>query len=358
MDHPLTRAAGLALLLSLLCATALGQDVPAERMRAAQPLTPTSPAQSVPLDGHPSLQAYEVGDLTNSVEMAFFTPDAISTADIELAEERLAQLEDLETLRKQAAGALTALEEVVRQNMEPTLRDGVDELRPLGDNLLVLRGSDEQHAWLRGFLETQRTTDSLVTMTAKVWSAPHGLGQRLMSVPEGETQQLLETRADVQDILSRATDLGLETITSPKLMTYPRQRGTVSILNQIAYVSEWKLVRVAPDDALLADPVIDVIQEGLTLDARAVPLAPGFWSIDTEVKFANVERPIATHKVPLGDDGQQVEIALPVVRTVGMSSKFSIGSGGGALFLTHDRVDDRDIVVLLQVEEFDPSALK
>jgi hypothetical protein len=350
MDHTLTRALSLGLLL--LAPSSLAQQAPTERVPA--PMTHT-PARLIVPDGAHSLQAYDVGDLTNSVNTAFFSPDAISTDDLELAEERLAQLEDLEELRRQAAAALASLEEVVRLTIEPPLVEGIDELRPLGDNLLVLRASDAQHAWLVRFLDTQRSTDSLISMTTTVWSAPHGFGRELQLGVDGQTQRLLETRLDVEDILSLATALGHESLAAPKLLTYPRQRGNVSVLNQISYVSGWNLVKVAPNEQLIADPVIDVIKEGLTVDARAVPLAPGYWSIDAEVLLTSLERPIPTVRTMLGDSMSEVEFATPTVNAVGMSSRFTIASGGGALFLTYDQIQDRDVIVLLQVEDFDPA---
>ncbi len=321
---------------------------------SAEPSSEQATSLSASLGDH-SLQAYDVSDLTNSVQAAAISLQAIHTSDFEEAQERLAQLEDIEQLRQHALGAIQALDEVVRDSIQPPLRDGTDSLRVLGDNLLVLNGSDAQHAWMIRFLETQRGADELVSMQAHVWIASQGLGRELGL--NGEVQKLLPDRSQVAEVLSLAKALGHDTITSPQLLAHPRQKAMVSVLNQVSYVSEWSLVMVQPDETLIADPVIDVVQEGVVLEARAVPLFPGHWMVDAELKLSSLERPIPTRTIQFGDGSHSGKVSHPVVSKVSMSSRFAVPAGGGALFLTYDQVQDRDVLVLMQLDNFDPASL-
>ncbi len=363
MDLPLIRAPGaLLLVLCVLSSTAVGQRSPAgddttERVPLRAQASPTTPTSPFATDAEHVLQVYDVRDLTHGVADLLVSADAVTSAELDATARRLAQLEDQEERRAQAVVALTALEEVVRNHMEPPLHGADDDLRVLGDSVLVLRGTAAQHAWLAAFLETQRGTNALARVRTTLWIVPHGVGRGLLGTPEDMDRRLLETRTDVDDVHTAAAGLGLEVVTSPEMYAFPRQLTNVSVLNEVSFVIGWDLVRVEPDDRAVADPVIDVVQEGLTLDTRAVPLGDGFWTVDAELAYANLQRPVRSITTTLGDDGPEVEFSLPVVSRVSLSTSLTIASGGGALLLSYDRIDDRDILVLIQVEEVDPDAL-
>ena len=100
---------------------------------------------------------------------------------------------------------------------------------------------------------------------------------------------------------------------APTLLMLNGQQGSVSVINQEAYVKDFE-VEVA-QGCFIADPVIDVIKEGIVLDCGAVldPRGQGL-SFEAEVSISTLMRPIRTFKTRLVQNSEEVTIQLPEVR--------------------------------------------
>ena len=60
----------------------------------------------------------------------------------------------------------------------------------------------------------------------------------------------------------------VELVTSPRITVYNSARGNLSVLNQVAYVQDFN-VEIA-QGASIADPIVNVVQDGVVLDVRPV----------------------------------------------------------------------------------------
>jgi len=93
---------------------------------------------------------------------------------------------------------------------------------------------------------------------------------------------------------SRAREL-----TAPSLTVYNTQRANITVVNQISFIEDFD-VEVA-QTAFIADPVIGVIQDGLTLDVRpTVSNDRQFITLELRPTIADVVTPIETFQTLLG----------------------------------------------------------
>ncbi|MCP3916213.1 MAG: hypothetical protein GY711_11710 [bacterium] len=326
---------------TLLCLTALlltaGQDpAPGER---TIPGAPQARAEEQ------LLIAYAVGDLTGANELAQLPPLPESASGLSEAralldryEERLVHLTRVET-------AATDLADVIRSYMKPRFDKGRQELRVSGRDKLILFASAAQHEWVEGFLEQQRQRTEFIECSVLIVSVPQGsLAQAGFDRPSNTFSSNAEFRAALAK-LERIRDF--ERLQSPLIATRPRQKGTVSIVEQIPYVKDYNVEIVQPGDVMVADPEIAIAHEGIVLETRAVPLDPGRFGIDVDVHHSRVERPIPTKEIQLTGASSPVTISQPQVTEVEMHSRVVLAPGASVLFVTPDPATDRDWVVTL-----------
>ena len=116
-------------------------------------------------------------------------------------------------------------------------------------------------------------------------------------------------------------------VNAPRLTIYNRQRANLSIINQIAYVKDYD-TEVA-QTAFIADPLIDIVQDGLTLDVRpTVSYDRKYVTIDLQPTVATVTRPMRTFTTALGGLSQPVEIEMPEVKVQSAASTVTVPDNG------------------------------
>ncbi|MFT7668670.1 MAG: hypothetical protein ACI8X5_001367 [Planctomycetota bacterium] len=111
-------------------------------------------------------------------------------------------------------------------------------------------------------------------------------------------------------------------LNSPSIMTNANMAGTVSLVNQVAYIQDFKLETV-PSSAgpeSIADPVIGVIQEGFVMGVTAL-VGPDDKTLHISASFeiAKLRLPIRDYDINIGM-GSPVTIQLPELSTVQWSS--------------------------------------
>lgn len=205
----------------------------------------------------------------------------------------------------------------LRPFVVPSLGDG-DDLKVLGKRWLTLLGSPAQIASLQQLLaHAAANREQLVTVAVRLLRLDRqAFAQRL--------QPLLARRsganAAFEAVLPAATAAelsaaiaGADTLEAPRLTVTPLQRGTVSVQNQTAYVRDFTLT--PENDALIADPVIDTVWDGVVVDLCAIVLADGVVGLRCDVQSQQLQKPIQQFQVDLGV-GTPVTIQLP--RTTGV----------------------------------------
>lgn len=277
---------------------------------------------------------------------------AQESAPVKPAEDRTARIHDVgkllpaaeatpEASREASRSALTSLASAVRVLIQPALRPD-EELQTLGERWLVLLGRAEQHTWLEqvtvgelaeamplGQLQVQMVAFPAAQFAMHVWTA-------LQDEPDtvefgkpgrGTTREVVvlepgaATDAFLKAALSRKDAVALEL--EPVVMTALRMASTAKI-NQTSYVRDFAIE--ATKSALVADPVVDVVQDGLTVQAMAAPRADGSLGLSLSASLTELHRPIPTFTTSLGV-GKPVTIQLPNVTSVKVEAKVELRPG-------------------------------
>ena len=135
------------------------------------------------------------------------------------------------------------------------------------------------------------------------------------------------------------------TLTAPTITVYNTQRANLTVVNQLSYIQDFD-VEVA-QTSFIADPIIGVIQDGLTLDVRpTVSNDRRFITLELQPTVAKLSEPIPTFSTTLGSSFTPVIIQLPELRlqrartTVRLPDGGSIVIGGLKNISTVDRTSE------------------
>ena len=101
----------------------------------------------------------------------------------------------------------------------------------------------------------------------------------------------------------------VELVSNPRVLVSNTGRANLTVLNQVVYVKDFD-VEIA-QAASIADPIIDVVQDGVILDVRpAVSADRRFITIELRPTIAHLQRPIREVSTTLGSQAS-VTIQLP-----------------------------------------------
>ncbi|MDA1265772.1 MAG: hypothetical protein O2816_11890 [Planctomycetota bacterium] len=312
-------------------------------------------AQSRPADDR-TLVVYDIADLTGHDALREVDLTHAGGANPNEAERLLQALQEREEARALVLKHAGDLRTAIAEYMQPELLQDAQTLRTLNGGALILLGSEQQHVWTRQFLDLQRKTNGLLDMQARLLTVPDGVLESMGIESSAKIYPSQEAFAPILEALLAKP--GVEVVTTPRLMTFPRQRANVSVINQVAYVKDYDLVVVEPGAVEIVDPVIDVIQEGVTLDLWCVPIERGVFGLDAEMQVATLERPIPTSTLQIGNLRHEVSISLPHVTEVGVSSRMSLPDGAVAVLITPDPAEQVHLVMVLSLRYVSEAALE
>lgn len=250
--------------------------------------------------------------------------------------------DDLEILSKGAS----AWQDMLSNWIRPALLTPQDTLQVTRDGTLIANLTAEAHAWLDQFLALQRAPKSMVSLQVDFITGPRGAFDRYLS---GGTPCVLGAEAAKQ-LLAEAKPGGpIKSMSSP-LIGWVRARNSVSLLNRSNYVQDWTITTIEPGRREIAVPEIGTVEDGHSIELRAVPLDATHVGLELDATQSAVKRPIATKTVKLDiDGGREVEIALPEVTKVGLKGQISLEYGGYALFSGMSD-SENSVAVLVHVE--------
>ena len=147
---------------------------------------------------------------------------------------------------------------------------------------------------------------------------------------------------------SKVTVLG-----APRLSAFDRQQANVSVVNQTSYVQDYDIEK--SEDGLIADPVVGIVQEGLTLDLKPI-LSSDHTVITVELEgtWSKLARPIQELEIDVGPTGQptaKVKVQLPQVSVSRMAATATLPTGtwalvGGGPLVERDGAVYRRLVLL------------
>lgn len=132
----------------------------------------------------------------------------------------------------------------------------------------------------------------------------------------------------------------VELVTSPRIMVYNTARGNLSVLNHVAYVQDFN-VEIA-QGASIADPIVAVVQDGVTLDVRPVVSADRrFITLELRPTVAVLKRPMRELVTTLGSQNS-VTIQLPEVAYQRVRTSIPMPDGGTVLLGGNKISDQQD----------------
>ncbi|MFT7617644.1 MAG: tetratricopeptide (TPR) repeat protein [Planctomycetota bacterium] len=146
-------------------------------------------------------------------------------------------------------------------------------------------------------------------------------------------------------------------LTAPRLTIYNNQRANLTLTNQIAYVKDYD-VEVA-QTAFIADPLVDIVQDGLVLDVRpTVSHDRKYVTLELRPTVAILARPIQTFVTPLAGLTTNVIIELPEIEyraaatTVRVPDRGWVVIGGLKNVTTVDRRSETPILSQIPILSF------
>lgn len=102
-----------------------------------------------------------------------------------------------------------------------------------------------------------------------------------------------------------------QSLTAPRLLVANNERASISVINEVSYVKDFD-VEIA-QAAVIADPIIDIVRDGVILDVKPVVSADRkFVTLELRPTVSVLERPIPTFATTLGS-GPPVAIEVPVL---------------------------------------------
>jgi general secretion pathway protein D len=166
-----------------------------------------------------------------------------------------------------------------------------------------------------------RTENYFATDLSRVLTPSGGLTAGWTLIDDTQLNMILRAVEKQQDV---------EMVNSQILSVLNRERGHVAVINQTAYVRDFD-VEVA-QAAFIADPKVDVIQDGIVLDVQPVIQHDRKYIIlNLNPTVAELTRPIPTFTTSLAGSTLPVTLQLPNLTVTNFSTTAKVPDGGTVL---------------------------
>lgn len=179
-----------------------------------------------------------------------------------------------------------------------------------------------------------RADEALVGIACVVLSVDAHTGDELLGATGARAFATSTVDAAALVEACRARD-DASLLRSPKLILRDGEPGTVAVVNQVAYVSGFRLVQ--REDATVADPVVDVLTDGLVLgaSASAVPDTDRV-ALDVELELADVLTPLREHELALAGDLGTLTLQEPAIARQRLATGLELGADGCLVLIAED----------------------
>lgn len=244
------------------------------------------------------------------------------------------------------------LAELIRKFIQPPLTENSEDVKAIGTESIVAQALPSKHLWIESFLAVQRKarhTMFLVDITYVTMSDMEFKKQAAETNPSiNLVDHEIKTRIEQWKKSSESN-----IVTTPRILLTNMEKGTISSLNQIAYLSGYKVhAYVEPMKTRIVDPVIEVAENGFIFEVRAVQLEDDRIGMTISSKHMAVPRPIPTMETEYGPISvvtvEKVEMATTIIVKNNGSMIYSIpgkkkGGNNHLLLLTVRKVTEKDL---------------
>ena len=128
--------------------------------------------------------------------------------------------------------------------------------------------------------------------------------------------------------LERRRDSNVKAVDVPSLTLLESQRGHMLVVNEQAYVADYRVVEVIGRKRTVVDPVIKQLETGMGLDLRVVQLDEAFCRLECAYHHAELRQPIETRATRHG------EVQTPVIDTIRVRLNPNVALGAWTLITT------------------------
>ncbi|MEM7306040.1 MAG: hypothetical protein AAF682_05185 [Planctomycetota bacterium] len=153
--------------------------------------------------------------------------------------------------------------------------------------------------------------DAFVDVATRVLRLDEELAYRSLGWSPHAKRAMRVDRRAVAALADRLVASGDATdVTAPRLVVRAGEVGATAITHQVAYLERFDVV--ASEHSLVADPKVDVAEEGLRMEV--LPQAPvdGRIELAVELNMLSLEHPIATREARLPGIATEVSVQVPV----------------------------------------------
>ena len=111
----------------------------------------------------------------------------------------------------------------------------------------------------------------------------------------------------------------------PDTTLRPMTTAQISIVNQTSYIRDFEVE--VQESMAIANPIVDVVQDGISIQASVLPLEGGATGLSVEVTVADLKRPIPTFTTTLAGATQPITIQLPQVISTRIEAALELQQG-------------------------------
>ncbi|MCR9248647.1 MAG: hypothetical protein NXI31_26770 [bacterium] len=250
-----------------------------------------------------------------------------------------------------------------RRFIEPPLATGQD-IELLGTHHLVIAGTARQCAWVERFVkrctnlrETQVDIETaLIELSASQFEAlvaPVFAAQddAKSDGNDAEATQRLAVlaRPAVAKLMRQFAAAAVETLSSPRILVWHSQRATMSVGENVPYVSDFEIVDEDGKERIVAKR--NTLFDGIEVDLQAASLADGFISLDCTMRHSRVLRPLPKAIVEIRKDVERI-VHLPRTRQVECTQQLVLPKDSGGVVAVR-RNDGRWLITIVTASRFE-----
>ena len=292
--------------------------VPAQGRQVVEP-APQAPAQQLPdqiLTIHDAHDIMPKGMIPPSVSEALRESDLdeILVADIEkLIADRTAQDQIVQVIRTWVP-------------IEPEA-----QLTATPEGMLLANMTLASHDELSRFLEVQRSGPRSYRVDLKLVEIPtNEVPADLLALDGPSPLNDEQTRIYRQQL---ATSPLTEELFAPTIKLLARQEFSISKMDQETYIADVSYHQDEASGVQTADPVVKVLQEGVLLRGRAVPLFGDRVGVEINLKRTDVERPMKTIELTPEFSTTPITLHLPELTITSAKAEISLDCPGSFVVL-------------------------
>lgn len=247
---------------------------------------------------------------------------------------------------------LAGVADFVRHFASPAFGPG-DDVQPVGRRYLAVLASQDRCAAVEQMVRAAiARRDEQLVLEVQLMQLPLATYTRLV-VPlfpadaTPQQRQCLLVAGDTRPLLAAVEKEEVERLSAPKLCVRPLCGASLATAKNISYVRDYTVVRNG--DTAVANPVVDVVQDGIAVQLMATFVDQGNVAVACKVEVSKVELPLLGAKVDLGV-GAPVRVQLPRVTTIRLSQQAELPLGQ-SLLLSAKRPDGSWLCALVRVSQ-------